>query len=276
MMDDLFDDYDDEDSDYSFDEYDDFRYFCDWHRGEWNVECVGEMPLAFCTFDLHPEARSLDNICQFDIYWIMKQVINILELVVIEAKNFQEEDIKTYTDIHMNTWQKLLEDISKIISVGKKIERKVMITLQMNLKKLLKLPDVIEIKILDFLLDQSVSDNDQEVVKFEERDENVKVRILLLKVYDYFCKVSNCIRKRLGVNRCKCYINDVIMVFIILEVEKIPIGEMEEEDGSQLKEYFEIEKEVVEDIWEDDELANSFRELFVVHISKKEVKEDSK
>ena len=195
---------------------------------------------------------------------------------MIEAKNFQEEDIKTYTDIHMNTWQKLLEDISKIISVGKKIERKVMITLQMNLKKLLKLPDVIEIKILDFLLDQSVSDNDQEVVKFEERDENVKVRILLLKVYDYFCKVSNCIRKRLGVNRCKCYINDVIKVFIILVVEKIPIGEMEEEDGSQLKEYFEIEKEVVEDIWEDDELANSFRELFVVHISKKEVKEDSK
>ena len=119
MMDDLFDDYDDEDSDYSFDEYDDFRYFCDWHRG---MEFVGEMPLAFCTFDLHPEARSLDNICQFDVYWIVKQVINILESVVIEAKNFEEEDIKTYTD--MNTWQKLLEDISKIISVGRRLKEK--------------------------------------------------------------------------------------------------------------------------------------------------------
>ena len=49
---------------------------------------------------------------------------------------------------------------------------------------------------------------------------------------------------------------------------------MEKEDGNDWKEYFGIEEETVEDIWEDDELAHSFRDLFVEQISLKD--EESK
>ena len=239
----VFDEYSDEESDYMDEEFEDEEY------NEEYCHC-----LLLRTFEVDPEARSLDNIRQFDVYWIVTQVINALEVLVTEAEDFQA--------IKMKKWQKSLKDISKIINVGKKIIEKVKIALQMNLKKLLKLPDIAVVKILDFLLDEFVLDKYAlEVVNFEEPDDNDKVRRILLKVYDYFCKVVHSIRQKLEDNRMNC------KTFLRVAMEAIQLGELEEEDGNDWKEYFEIEEETVEDIWEDEELAHSFRELFVEHIS---------
>ena len=248
------DDYEDEDEDsdsmYEFEddeEYDDdYCYFC-WSRGL--DSCMDKMFLS--TFDIYPEARSLDNICHFDVYWIVKQVINILEAIVTEVKHFQEEDI-----------QFELKEISKLIDVGKKIEERVKSTLQMSLKKLLKLPDVAVIKILDFLLDQSVSDS----VKFEEQDVNERVKRILLNDYDYFCEVLNHIRKNLVPSYKRCVINYELLLLEDME-ETIHLNKLDDEAGNDWKEYFGIEEETVEDIWEDDEMAHSFRELFVGQIA---------
>ena len=137
--------------------------------------CMGEMPEEdLSTFPLYPEDRSLDNISHFDVYWIVKKVINVLEVMGVDPKNIQEKAIKLDIEVYMKLWQKSLKD-QKMIDMGKKIEGQVKITLEMKLKKLLKLPEVAVIKILDFLLDQAFSDNDVEMVKFEERDDNDKV-----------------------------------------------------------------------------------------------------
>ena len=255
------DDYEDEDSDYMYDfeddeEYgDDYCYYC-WSQGF--DSCMGEMPEFLSTLGLSPEVRSLDNICQFDVYWMVKHVINILEVIVTEGKHFQEEEDSQFECLTV------AKDISKIINVGKKIEERVKSTLQISLKKLLKLPDIAVIKILDFLLDQSVSDS----VKFEEQDVNERVKRILLNVYDYFCKsfceVVNHIRERMVCNNsCKC----VILLLLLEGMETIQLSKLDDEAGNDWKEYFGIEEETVDDIWEDEELANCFRELFVEHIS---------
>merc|ERR1719282_2006982 len=220
---------------------------------------MGKMPKkVFSAIDLHPAstpAKSLDNICQFDVYYIVKQVINFWEVIVTEAKYEDEEDIEM--DTNMKNWQKKLKkEFSKTINMVKKIEGKVKIILQMNLKILLKLPDIVMTKIMDFLLVQSVSDHDVELVKFDEWDENDRVRRILIKVYDYFFKVVDHIRKKLVEHRCKCGLP--ILLFHIMQWLPIQLDEMVEEDGNDWKEYFGIEQETVEDIWDDEKLANCF------------------
>ena len=212
--------------------------YCYYSHHRSNKPCMGKMPpKVLTTIDFHPAwtpAKSLDNICHFDVYWNVKQVINFWEVIVTEVKYFQEKEI------------------SKTINMMKKIEGKVKITLQMNLKNLLKLPDIVVTKIMDFLLNQSVSDYDVEVVKFEEWNENDRVRRILLKVYDYFFKVVDHVRKKLVEHRCKCGLP--ILLFHIMQWLPIQLDEMVEEDGNDWIEYFGIDQETIEDIWEDEKL----------------------
>ena len=184
--------------------------------------------------------------------------LDIEAFLKVDPKNIQEKAIKLYIEEYMKLSLNSLKD-QNMIDMGEKIEGQVKVILEMKLKKLLKLPDVAVIKILDFLLYQSVSDNDAEVVKFEERDDNDRVGRILLKVYDFFCKVVNRISEALEVYGCKC----CIILFVTMDV----ITLMDDEDGNDWKEYFGIEEETVEDIWEDDEMAHSFRELFVGQIA---------
>ena len=51
------------------------------------------LPDVLIKLDLRPEERSMDNICQFDVYWIVRQVIKVLEVIEVEAKDIKFEDI---------------------------------------------------------------------------------------------------------------------------------------------------------------------------------------
>ena len=148
------------------------------------------LPDVLINLDLRPEERSMDNICQFDVYWIVRQVIKVLEVIEIEAKDIKFEDIAAmgiidFKSDNIDIWRKTLRDLCNIRKLAKRMEEKVKPNLQKHLKPLLKLPDLAVVKILESIVDLSPSVNDLETVKFDE-EQHDHYRSILLQVYDYF------------------------------------------------------------------------------------------
>ena len=144
-----------------------------------------------------------------------------------------------------------------------KLAQKMKHCLEEQLKNVLKLPDTVVIKILEFLLDNSISSNEWDVIKFEENNDQGYRRILS-NAYDCFLGITQIIRLKIEDYSCD---DNLDISDLANEVVRL-VNYYMEEDKEDWQNYFGIKSKVKTsrkefDFWEDiDELEDAFGGMF--------------
>ena len=139
--------------------------------------------------------KTVSNIRQIDVFKISLHLIKVLKLVDDEAKkNMVYLDNVGKNMVYLNNVvlsavqvQQSLEVINNLLIKAKKIMEKLTSCLQMDLKSLLNLPEIVVNQIMDILIEQAVTNEDEDVVKFEQNSK--EFRKILVYIYRYFLDI---------------------------------------------------------------------------------------
>ena len=169
----------DEDEYYDYDEYDygnsDFEHDDlyddvgdDYDYDAWHLNCSCR-PFHEVLDRYAPTWKSIDNICHIDVFNISHHFTNLVEVIEAESKDqLQDNELQW---IGLNILKEFAEKADKLA-------QKMKHCLEEQLKNVLKLPNTVVIKILEFLLDNSISSYEWDVIKFGEINDQRYRRIL--------------------------------------------------------------------------------------------------
>ena len=245
---DEFYDYDEVDYGHSDFEYDDLYDDVgdDYDYDAWHLSC--SCRLFHEVLDSYaPSSKSVDNISHIDVFNISHHFTNLVEVIEVEYE---------LQWIGLNIIKEFAEKADKMA-------QKMKHCLEEQLKNVLKLPNTVVIKILEFLLDYSISSYEWDVIKFEENNDQGYRRILS-NAHDYFLGIVQIIRLRIEDYSCD---DNLDIPDLANEVVSL-VNHMEEEDKEDWQNYFGIKLQVKTsrkefDFWEDiDELEDALGGMF--------------
>ena len=262
---DIYDEDEDYDDEYYYDP-DDFEHDDlyddvgdDYDYDAWHLSCSCR-PFHEVLDSYAPTSKSVDNISHIDVFNISHHFTKLVEVIEAEAKDQMQD--------HFNDKQLQWIGLNILMELAEKAEnltKKMKQCLEEQLKNVLKLPNTVVIKILEFLLAYSISSNEWDVIKFEENNDQGYRRILA-NAYDYFLGFVQIIRFKIEEYSCVSGDDNVDIPDLVGEVASLV--NYVEKDKDDWQTYFGIESEVKTskeefDFWEDiGELGDAFGGMF--------------
>ena len=234
------------------------RLFTLWSRHEYS----SSNPFNEVLGSFIDRRTSVDSIGLIDVWYLSQYLSKLFEILENQTKIQALEDETYLMEVNM---------LKKIAEKAQKMEKKMKDGLHIQLRNVLKLPDIVVGKILDKLLEQAISCKDLEIVKFEEI-KDIEYRRNILKAHVYFSRNVREFCDSLGKKRCCPNIPNMVRDIIetlnsLIENKDLlrPIFTSKniEQHDDEWKTYFGIEGDSGEDLFIVLEDEDAFGEMFV-------------